>query len=49
MKDLMYVKKTLLQRFVTTDLRGTCTDEFTGTSAATPMAAGVVALLLEAK
>ena len=34
---------------VSTDLGGGCTTEVTGTSAAAPLAAGIIALLLEAK
>jgi hypothetical protein len=34
---------------VTTDLRKTCTETHTGTSASAPLAAGLVALALEAK
>jgi subtilisin family serine protease len=33
----------------TTNLNGECSDDFTGTSAAAPLAAGVVALALQAK
>ena len=33
---------------VTTDLHGRCTKSHTGTSASSPMAAGIVALALEA-
>ena len=33
----------------TTTLGGECTDRFTGTSASTPLAAGVIALALQAK
>ena len=33
----------------TTDLYGQCTSSFGGTSAATPMASGIIALALEAK
>ena len=36
------------RKVVTTDLRGKCTDRHTGTSASSPMAAGIVALALEA-
>eukprot|EP00123_Amoebidium_parasiticum_P015840 comp23169_c0_seq2/m.37514 comp23169_c0_seq2/g.37514 ORF comp23169_c0_seq2/g.37514 comp23169_c0_seq2/m.37514 type:complete len:570 (-) comp23169_c0_seq2:8-1717(-) len=36
------------KNIVTTDLRQTCTDRHTGTSAAAPLAAGIFALLLEA-
>jgi subtilase family serine protease len=32
---------------VTTDLHGECTDQHTGTSASSPMAAGIIALALE--
>lgn len=35
-------------KIVTTDLRGMCTKEHTGTSASAPMAAGMIALMLEA-
>ncbi|KAG9334726.1 hypothetical protein JZ751_006563 [Albula glossodonta] len=34
---------------ITTDLRQRCTDSHTGTSASAPMAAGIIALALEAK
>lgn len=34
---------------ITTDLRQRCTDNHTGTSASAPMAAGIIALALEAK
>ncbi|KAL1453654.1 hypothetical protein WDU94_009975, partial [Cyamophila willieti] len=34
---------------VTTDVNNSCTQSHTGTSAAAPLAAGIVALLLEAK
>ena len=34
---------------VTTDLYHGCTEEFKGTSASAPLAAGVIALVLEAK
>jgi len=34
---------------VTTDVNGQCTTEFQGTSSAAPLAAGLVALVLEAK
>ena len=34
---------------VTVDLRGKCTTSHTGTSASAPLAAGIVALALEAK
>ena len=37
------------QQIVTTDLRQTCTEEHTGTSASAPLAAGIVALVLQAK
>lgn len=33
----------------TTDLHNQCTDKHTGTSASAPLAAGVIALALEAK
>ncbi|XP_076045409.1 neuroendocrine convertase 1-like isoform X2 [Oratosquilla oratoria] len=36
------------QKIVSTDIGGTCTTDFTGTSAAAPLAAGIVALSLEA-
>ncbi|XP_050691509.1 neuroendocrine convertase 1-like [Eriocheir sinensis] len=36
------------QKIATTDLNNTCTIHFTGTSAAAPLAAGIVALALEA-
>ena len=36
------------RKVVTTDLHGRCTRKHTGTSASTPMAAGIVALALEA-
>ncbi|XP_047502415.1 LOW QUALITY PROTEIN: neuroendocrine convertase 1-like [Penaeus chinensis] len=35
------------QKIATTDLHGTCTDRFSGTSAAAPLAAGIFALALE--
>lgn len=34
---------------ITTDLRQKCTDSHTGTSASAPLAAGIIALALEAK
>lgn len=34
---------------VTTDLRQKCTESHTGTSASAPLAAGIIALALEAK
>lgn len=34
---------------VTTDLRQKCTESHTGTSASAPLAAGIIALTLEAK
>ena len=34
---------------ITTDLHGRCTSSHTGTSASSPMAAGIIALVLEAK
>ena len=34
---------------VTTDIRQSCTHEHTGTSASAPIAAGIIALVLEAK
>ncbi|XP_053311821.1 proprotein convertase subtilisin/kexin type 4-like [Spea bombifrons] len=37
------------ETFITTDIRHTCTDQHTGTSAATPLVAGILALALEAK
>lgn len=37
------------RQIVTTDLRKTCTDAHTGTSACAPLAAGIVALTLQAK
>ena len=37
------------QKIATTDLHNKCTVEHTGTSAAAPLAAGIIALLLEAK
>ena len=36
------------RKVVTTDLHGKCTDQHTGTSASSPMAAGIIALVLEA-
>ncbi|KAK7077636.1 Neuroendocrine convertase 1, partial [Halocaridina rubra] len=36
------------QKIATTDLHDTCTDKFSGTSAAAPLAAGILALALEA-
>ncbi|KAL5005336.1 hypothetical protein ScPMuIL_018792 [Solemya velum] len=36
------------KQIITTDLRNTCTDTHTGTSASAPLAAGIVALVLEA-
>ena len=41
-------KKLRERKVVTTDLRGKCTDQHTGTSASSPMAAAIVALALEA-
>ncbi len=35
------------RKIVTTDLHGTCTNSHTGTSASSPMAAGILALVLE--
>ena len=35
-------------RVITTDIRGKCTDNFQGTSSAAPLAAGAIALVLEA-
>ncbi|XP_027405292.1 proprotein convertase subtilisin/kexin type 5 isoform X2 [Bos indicus x Bos taurus] len=37
------------KKIITTDLRQRCTDNHTGTSASAPMAAGIIALALEAK
>ena len=37
------------KQIVTTDLHGSCTERHTGTSASAPLAAGVMALALEAK
>ncbi|MGH0154134.1 UNVERIFIED_CONTAM: hypothetical protein FKN15_026176, partial [Acipenser sinensis] len=37
------------RKIITTDLRQRCTDSHTGTSASAPMAAGIIALALEAK
>lgn len=37
------------QRISTTDLENSCTTDFTGTSASAPIAAGIFALVLEAK
>lgn len=37
------------QKVATTDLNNRCTTQHTGTSAAAPIAAGIIALLLEAK
>ena len=34
---------------MTTDLKKMCTEEHTGTSASAPLAAGIVALVLQAK
>lgn len=39
----------LLPLQVTTDLRQKCTESHTGTSASAPLAAGIIALTLEAK
>ena len=36
------------KQVVTTDLHHSCTDSHTGTSASAPLAAGIVALVLEA-
>ena len=36
-------------KILTTDVHNTCTDEHTGTSAAAPLAVGVLALVLQAK
>ncbi|XP_053308752.1 proprotein convertase subtilisin/kexin type 4-like [Spea bombifrons] len=36
------------ETFITTDIRHRCTDQHSGTSAATPLAAGILALALEA-
>lgn len=41
--------ETPLSPQVTTDLHHRCTDKHTGTSASAPLAAGMVALALEAK
>ena len=41
-------KTTTERKVVTTDLHGECTDQHTGTSASSPMAAGIIALALEA-
>ena len=35
------------RKVITTDLHGTCTNSHTGTSASSPMAAGILALVLE--
>ena len=37
------------RQIVTTDLKKMCTEEHTGTSASAPLAAGIVALVLQAK
>lgn len=37
------------KQIVTTDLKKTCTDRHTGTSASAPLAAGICALVLQAK
>lgn len=37
------------QKIVTTDLNNACTANHTGTSASAPLAAGIIALALEAK
>ena len=37
------------RKVITTDLHGRCTSSHTGTSASSPMAAGIIALVLEAK
>ena len=34
---------------ITTDLKNKCTEEFKGTSSAAPLAAGAIALVLQAK
>ena len=39
----------LLTTQTTTTLNGKCTDDFTGTSASTPLMSGVAALTLQAK
>ena len=36
-------------QIASTDLYGNCTTEFSGTSAAAPMASGILALALQAK
>ena len=36
------------RKVITTDLHNKCTDTHTGTSASSPMAAGIIALMLEA-
>ena len=41
-------KTTTERKVVTTDLHGQCTNQHTGTSASSPMAAGIIALALEA-
>lgn len=41
--------ETPLSPQVTTDLHHRCTDKHTGTSASAPLAAGIIALALEAK
>ena len=43
------VRKTLSYTQTTTTLNGRCTDDFDGTSAATPLVSGVMALALQAK
>ncbi len=45
---LVCVKCTILSQ-VTTDLHHKCTESHTGTSASAPLAAGILALALEAK
>ena len=46
-KDLKGIFPLFIQ--VTTDLHDQCTDAHTGTSASAPLAAGIIALALEAK
>ena len=41
--------KTLSYTQTTTTLNGRCTDDFDGTSAATPLVSGVMALAMQAK
>ncbi|OWK01268.1 hypothetical protein Celaphus_00018380 [Cervus elaphus hippelaphus] len=45
----VYILKVETVGVITTDLRQRCTDNHTGTSASAPMAAGIIALALEAK